>query len=145
MDVPRAESIGKWCAFLGCVAMLFCLCAADDDGWTAPQYAAGRKNPVAPDARSIAAGHVAYAQQCLGCHGSAGKGDGPDGADLQPAPCDLTCQEVQTQPDGAIFWKITNGRTPMPGFQKTICDDDRWNVVNYLHTLGAGGQKGAEK
>src|SRR5712692_8905241 len=50
-------------------------------------------NPVAADARSIAAGRELYQKHCAGCHGETGKGDGMMGEELDPKPADLTDAE----------------------------------------------------
>jgi mono/diheme cytochrome c family protein len=34
-----------------------------------------------------------------------------------------------------MYWKITNGRKPMPAFETLTSADDRWNVINYIRTL----------
>ncbi len=104
--------------------------------WKAPARAARKKNPIPSDANSIAAGKAVYVQECLSCHGTAGKGDGPAAKDLDPKPGDLSSQKVRDQTDGELFWKITTGKKPMPTFEMTLTDEQRWSVVNYLRTLG---------
>jgi mono/diheme cytochrome c family protein len=37
--------------------------------------------------------------------------------------------------DGEIFWKITEGRRPMPSFKKELTDEQRWQLVNFLRRL----------
>ena len=108
---------------------------AASTSWVAPAHAARRHNPVPPDPHSIAAGRTLYSDQCLCCHGSSGKGDGPSSSDLNPKPDDLTTSALRVQTDGAIFWKITSGLDPMPGFDSQLSDKDRWNVVNFIRTL----------
>jgi mono/diheme cytochrome c family protein len=111
---------------------------ADDNGrppWVAPSRAARKKNPIAADDKSIAAGKGIYIAQCLKCHGDAGKGDGPSAKDLDPKPKDLSDPAIASQTDGALYWKITTGRKPMPSFENLLSDDDRWSVVNYVRTL----------
>lgn len=103
--------------------------------WKAPARAAKRKNPISASEKSIAAGKAAYAQQCLSCHGAAGKGDGPAAKDLTTKVLDLASPHALIDTDGAVFWKITEGRTPMPAYEKLLGEDDRWNVVNYLRVL----------
>ena len=110
--------------------------AEDQTPWEAPARAARKKNPVASDAASIAAGKEVYAKQCLSCHGEKGKGDGPASKELNPKPHDISNEVVAKQTDGALFWKITEGRKPMPTFDKTISETERWQVINYVRTLG---------
>jgi len=116
-------------------------CDAPADEWKAPPRAARKKNPNACDDKSIAAGKLVYDKQCLSCHGPQGHGDGTAAKDLNPKPHDLADAAIQSQSDGALFWKITEGRKPMPTFDKLITDDERWNVVNFVRTLAAKGGK----
>jgi len=107
--------------------------------WKAPARAARKKNPITADAKSIEVGRAIYAAQCLSCHGPSGRGDGPAAKDLNPKPRNLSDPKIQEQSDGSIFWKLTEGRTPMPTFEKLISEDDRWNVINYVRTLKSKG------
>ena len=107
--------------------------------WNAPARAARKKSPIPADAKSIAAGKVVFTAQCLSCHGPAGKGDGPAAKDLNPKPRDLSDPKILSQTDGALFWKISTGRKPMPEFEKLISEDERWHVINYVRTLGPQG------
>jgi mono/diheme cytochrome c family protein len=109
--------------------------AEDQTPWEAPPRAARKKNPVTSDAASITAGKEVYAKQCLSCHGEKGKGDGPASKELNPKPHNLSDDAVVKQTDGALFWKITEGRKPMPTFDKTISETERWQVINYVRTL----------
>lgn len=108
---------------------------AGGDVWTAPARAAKKKNPVAADDKSVAAGKVAYTQECRACHGDSGKGDGPSAPDLDKKPGDLSSPKLWEQSDGALFWKLTEGRKPMPTYAQRFTDDERWNIVNYVRTL----------
>ena len=103
--------------------------------WKAPSRAARKKNPIASDAASIATGKGVYVKQCLSCHGAAGKGDGPAAKDLEKPPGDLSSPKVWDETDGALFWKISEGKKPMPTFEKLTTEEERWNVINYVRTL----------
>ena len=103
--------------------------------WIAPAAEARKKNPVAVNDSSLAAGQRIYLQRCVGCHGKTGKGDGPDAADLGIHPAKLSDAAVQQQTDGELFWKVTVGKKPMPNYRTRLSPTDRWNVINYLRTL----------
>src|ERR1700747_825338 len=60
------------------------------DKWTAPATEAQKKNPVAVNDASLAAGQKVYLKRCVECHGKTGKGDGPDAADLGIHPANLS-------------------------------------------------------
>lgn len=105
--------------------------------WKASEKKSAVANPIAASADSIAAGKKVYTKECTSCHGPKGKGDGPSSGDFAQKTTDLTDARFASQTDGAVFYKITVGRRPMPGFRDTLSDDDRWNVVNYIRTLSA--------
>ncbi len=109
--------------------------SADSDQWQAPARAARKKNPVEADAKSVNDGRILYQQECLACHGDTGKGDGPTAKDLEKKPGDLSSPKVWDQTDGALFWKVTTGRKPMPSYEQKFTDEQRWSVVNYVRTL----------
>lgn len=105
--------------------------------WTAPARQARHLNPVAPAPQTTAQGLGVYKKECMSCHGPAGHGNGPKAADLQTKPADLASEKVQSQSDGALFWKISEGRGDMPNTRNTLSDEQRWMVVDYLRTLAA--------
>ena len=106
---------------------------AAQEEWKAPARAAAKKNPVAADAASIGRGKAIYTAECASCHGSSGKGDGPAAKDLEKSPGDMT--KLGGQSDGALFWKITEGKKPMASFATKLSEQQRWDVINYMRTL----------
>jgi len=113
--------------------------------WEAPARDAKIGNPVATDQRSIAAGKAIYRQECLACHGNRGQGNGPAAIALLRPPADLSMPMMWEHSDGALFWKITEGRSPMPSFAQLLTDDQRWQVVNYIRALAARPEGSALK
>ena len=105
------------------------------DEWIAPARAAKKKNPIEANEPSLAKGKAVYLKECLSCHGPSGKGDGPAVKDLEKRPEDLTLPKTLNQTDGALFWKITEGRKPMASYEKTLSEEDRWNVINHMRNL----------
>jgi mono/diheme cytochrome c family protein len=106
---------------------------AAQEKWTAPASAAAKRNPVRANAASIGRGKTVYTAACASCHGSSGKGDGPAAKDLKESPGDMT--KLGSQSDGALFWKISEGKKPMPPFATKLSDQQRWDLINYLRTL----------
>lgn len=120
----------------GPIILLFAFTSMpQNEEWIAPATAGTMKNPVASNEQSIAAGKVIYTKSCYDCHGKKGKGDGPKSGDLDKSPKDFTKEIFQKQTDGSIFWKITEGRKPMPTFKKDLSEEQRWQVINYVRTL----------
>ena len=105
--------------------------------WVAPSSADTIKNPLKGRADAVVAGKKIYTTYCVVCHGDKGKGNGIAAAGLNPKPADHTSTRVQSQSDGAIFWKLTTGRAPMANYDKTLTVTQRWQVVDYIRTLKA--------
>ncbi|HZS18753.1 MAG TPA: cytochrome c [Candidatus Udaeobacter sp.] len=101
--------------------------------WVAPARASAKKNPVKADAASSGRGKAVYTAECASCHGSGGKGDGPAAKDLEVPAGDLT--KLGGQTDGALFWKVTEGKKPMASYATKLSEQQRWDVVNYMRTL----------
>jgi mono/diheme cytochrome c family protein len=125
------------------------LLAGEESIWTAPEAEKQKKNPAKGDAASEGRGGDLYRKQCVSCHGESGSGDGPIAERLGFFPGDLTDVEVmKTQTDGEIFWKIANGRGPMPGFKTTMGSTDAqiWDLVNFTRSLSTSpGKEGDDK
>ena len=104
--------------------------------WTAPPSADKVNNPVVGNEKNISTGKDLFNKTCAICHGKKGRGDGPKSAELDKPVGDFTKENFSKQSDGAIFWKITEGRKPMPGFKKEMTEEQRWMVINYIRELG---------
>ena len=104
------------------------------------------RNPVASTSASIAAGKRAYDVNCAACHGNLAQGAVKAGITISileeqrgKQPPDLTDDQWDHgSSDGAMFTVIKRGLPPsmMAGFDGRIPDDDIWNIVNYLRSLG---------
>ena len=104
--------------------------------WPVPEKYIKMPNPVNADAKSIAAGKTLYIKNCQDCHGKKGMGDGTKAPEIKTPVGNLTADVVQSQTDGALFYKISEGRKDMPKAKKDLPDDeDRWNLVNFVRTL----------
>ena len=104
-----------------------------DDSWAAPERASHRANPVLATTDVLKKGQQLFHRDCEQCHGRAGHGDGPQSGSLEKRPADLASERVQSQTDGAIFWKMTEGRGVMP--KATLGESEKWAVIDYLRTL----------
>jgi mono/diheme cytochrome c family protein len=108
--------------------------------WQAPAEAASLTNPVKDRANAAQIGRELYLQRCSDCHGREGKGNGYMSALLKRdgkriTPTNLASQMVQANTDGELFWKITNGKSPMPASRVRFDDEQRWYIVTFLRTL----------
>lgn len=126
--------------FAGALAAATLLAHAADDKrepWEAPARAAKKKNPVAATEASLARGREIWIKECASCHGDQGRGDGSAVKDLEVKPDDLNDPHSVAHTDGDLFWKLTEGRKPMPSFAENYSEEDRWNVINYLRKITA--------
>lgn len=103
--------------------------------WDAPTLQAQKRNPVPANELSLGAGRKIYLRRCLACHGQSGNGDGPDAVDLGIHPAKFSDPKLREESDGALYWKITKGKKPMPDYGTRLSPTDRWNVINFLRTL----------
>lgn len=124
---------------LGAVGVAAALTAAAQQvgEWKAPDGARAVKNPVAVTDEVLARGLQLFQKNCLVCHGETGKGDGPAAKFIKTGgPADITDVKKQEKwTDGELFWKITNGRKPMPAFGRRLSEKERWALVHYARSL----------
>ena len=133
-----AQTNMKTKAVLALTMLIICAAAvrAGSCDWKAPPTAANRPNPVPANANTIALGQKIYTANCFTCHGAEGKGDGPGGAALEKKPADLgACIKANNETDGSLFWKISEGRSPMVSWKGALSETQRWELVNYIKTL----------
>lgn len=109
--------------------------AQSSSDWKAPPNVVNRPNPVPVNANTLALGQKLYVGNCLTCHGPAGKGDGPGAAALEKKPADLTARIKAGATDGELFWKISEGRSPMISWKGSLSETQRWELVNYIKSL----------
>ena len=104
--------------------------------WPVPEEAKQLKNPLQPTATALKSAREVYADKCAHCHGDTGKGDGQDAGKYDPAPTDFTdSKRMNEATDGELFYKISEGKKPMPVFKNKLSEDQRWELVLFLRSL----------
>jgi len=103
--------------------------------WKAPSTAKTIKSPLKMSSDNAKEGKKIFTQMCIICHGIKGKGDGMAGAALTPKPANFTLNTVQSQTDGELFWKMTNGNSPMAAYKDILTETQRWQLVAYIRTF----------
>ncbi len=104
--------------------------------------------PAAALAGDAAAGKAVYEVNCVSCHGTTGKGDGPVGAVLDPRPRDFSAGEFKFDANGDgtpgtdtdLTLVIKNGAakyagSPLMAPWGHLSDDDVSNLVAYIRSL----------
>ena len=133
-----AQTNMKTKAVIALTMLIVCAAAvrAGSCDWKAPSTAVNRPNPVPANANTIALGQKLYIANCFTCHGESGKGDGPGAAALEKRPADLgACIKANNETDGSLFWKISEGRSPMVSWKGALSETQRWELVNYIKRL----------
>jgi mono/diheme cytochrome c family protein len=82
------------------------------------------------DPAFVAGGEVLYAQNCAGCHGETGAGDGPDAQGDMPDFTDLAYAMMQSQEDWLTGWQAAHEEI---GQAWTL--DEQRQVLEYMRTF----------
>ena len=101
--------------------------------------AAKIKNPVKATPESIDAGKTTYNKYCKFCHNDGGTGDGALAPKDTHPPNLVDAKWDHGSTDGEIFTNIKEGIGPkfdMKPMKAKMKDEDIWNVVIYLRSLG---------
>jgi mono/diheme cytochrome c family protein len=128
------------------IAVSIFLAVRQSTPWIVPEAEKLRKNPLAPSAVAIQAIKGVYREHCAECHGNFGKGDGPKAAQHSPRPADFTDPaRFDALTDGELFYKISEGRRPMPAFKNRLTEEQRWQLVllirSFAHPPSALGNR----
>ncbi len=100
-------------------------------------YRLSESPPSPPDA---ARGEALFKQNCVDCHGSTGKGDGPKAAELTPKPASFHNPDVaDALSPYRVFTTVRFGisGTAMVPFT-ALSDRDRWDIAFYVLGLRHG-------
>ena len=89
------------------------------------------------DAASIDRGREAYRANCLVCHGVPGGEQSAIAAGLNPPVPDLAEPRTQGRSDGELYFLVSGGvrLTGMPGFERSLPEKTRWELVAFLRAL----------
>jgi mono/diheme cytochrome c family protein len=97
--------------------LVACMASARDD---VPAEIAARENPVVLADDEVRFYKRQFKAKCARCHGKDGKGGGPESAEQEVPPRDLTdAAYMKTRSDGQLFYQILKGgsdESTMPGF-----------------------------
>ena len=129
--------IGKWLRVLVASGVLLCGAAAcrrerrEFSGAFAGNLSA---SPYNDNAWGMGEGQRLYSQMnCVGCHAHGGGGMGPPLMDSK---------WIYGFEDTAIFTSIVEGRpNGMPSFRARLGDDQVWQLVAYVKSLGGNASK----
>jgi len=104
--------------------------------WIVPDAAKQVPNPLKPSQADPPGTQRVYLDKCAECHGDCGKGDGSQGKMYDPLPTNFTdARHMDHLTDGELFYKISEGHRPMPGFKKRLSEEQRWQLVLFIRSL----------
>ena len=90
------------------------------------------ESPVPYSAPSVLRGEPLYAEDCAGCHGPYGNGDGPLADSLEKRPPNLATRLAAAR-EGDLAWAVAHGvpGTAMPAFAR-LSENQIWDVLNFV-------------
>ena len=104
--------------------------------WIVPEEAKRVVNPVKPSQANLPEARRLYLDKCSECHGDTGRGDGSQAKMYDPRPTNFTdAAHMNSISEGELFYKISQGHRPMPGFKKRFTEEQRWQLVLLLKSL----------
>lgn len=105
----------------------------DAQNITVPAASKVKSSPFLFTAATTKKGEAIYKINCLSCHGDPGKGNFLPA--FTPPPADLATKKPQSQTDGEIFYRTSEGNLIMPKFKTTLSVDERWKLVSYMRSF----------
>jgi len=144
MDARQKLRLRKilFVVLLGLIGLSIVLGVTHRGQWNIPEEAKWRENPIHASPQALDAARVLYTDHCERCHGTTGKGDGPDATKFSTSPRDLTdTSRMSAQSDGELFYKITEGRRPMPEFKTKLTEEQRWQLVLLMRWMASADKK----
>lgn len=112
--------------------------------WVAATPASFHRSPSGFTVRSIVQGRGLYAQHCVGCHGTDGRGQGASADARSMSPPNLAGPLLWRRADGDLLWHVMHGMqdrsgTPsMPAFGDRLSDGDAWALIDFMKAQAAG-------
>ena len=106
--------------------------------WLIRRAASGPIPPAPPATpEAISQGANMFGMACATCHGQGGRHPTAVGGGLYPRAADLASPAVQELSDRELFWVIKNGirMTGMPGFGRTLTNNEIWQLVDFVRSL----------
>jgi len=103
--------------------------------WIAPPEADQLVNPIKDEVLALKLGERIYTAECQVCHGRYGNAETDIAETIKQKPKNFTNEDFLGQSDGAIFWKLSEGRGLMQPFKTMLSEEEIWSVVMYVKEL----------
>jgi len=129
-EVPKGvKGIKKGLAIL--LLMLFPTLSFGQQ-WVVPPDKKARLSETRFTDETVKAGSQVYQINCKSCHGDPGKNNVTK---LAPLPPDPASAQMQQNLDGDIYYKVQEGRVPMPAFKNSLTSMEIWQVIAYIRSF----------
>jgi mono/diheme cytochrome c family protein len=144
MKACKRIKIPETAVMISIITLLVCVldwqtADAQSSPWPVPSQYVNMKNPITNDSAMHENAKILYTNYCSPCHGAKGNGDGFAGGTLNPKPAVHTSAFVQSESDGSLYYKMSEGRKVMPAYKVVLTENERWELVNYIRTLVNSG------
>ena len=124
------------------ICIVYAASHLSDSSWPVPEEAKQLTNPVQPSDAALQSARIVYKNKCANCHGDTGAGDGPDAERYDPPPADFTDAKLMNRTtDGELFYKVSEGKKPMPVFKAKLSEEQRWQLVLLIRSFTASANK----
>ncbi|HEY3390871.1 MAG TPA: cytochrome c [Prolixibacteraceae bacterium] len=100
--------------------------------WVVPKEDGAKLSPFEFNETTRKMGEELYNTNCKSCHGDPGKNNV---INLVPPPPDVASVKMQSNSDGALHYKLVQGRAPMPSFKNILTSTDIWRVVSFIRSF----------
>src|SRR5947209_9331279 len=122
------------------VAIFYSAFRGSSGSWPVPEEAKQLKNPLQTSPAALISARAIYKDKCANCHGENGKGHGPDASRYDPTPTNFTdAAKIDSASDGELFYKISEGKKPMPVFKTKLTEQQRWELVLLIRSFSEPG------
>ena len=119
-------------SFLLIIILFSLLSPAKAQEWKVPDVKKKKTASFKFTSETVKNGETLFKTYCAACHGVPGK---MSFAVMTPSPGDPATDKFQMQNDGQLYYKISNGRSPMPSFKNVLSDKERWTVISYFRSF----------
>jgi Ni/Fe-hydrogenase subunit HybB-like protein/mono/diheme cytochrome c family protein len=100
--------------------------------WVVPAEKKVRLAETSFTDETVKLGSALYLINCKSCHGDPGKNNVTK---LNPLPPDPVSPKMQQNLDGELYYKIQEGRGPMPGFKSSLTSAEIWEIIAYMRSF----------